>query len=238
MTFDIDTLNSVRTFVVGGAVRDEIMGVKSKDIDIAVEAPSYAVMREWIRIRGEIFQEKPEYLTIRARMSGFGAVDFVLCRKDGAYQDGRRPDVVEPGTLYDDLRRRDFTMNAIARATVGEKDYIDPFFGIQDIRQGVIRCVGLAYDRFNEDSLRIIRAIRFSITKGFSLDTQIIEAMRNKDLCERLSSVSDDRKREELNKCFSANTLFTLRILNDFPFIQDALFSSGSLRLQVVQTKG
>ena len=109
-------------YQVGGSLRDECLGRPCKDFDFSVEAPSYEAMREHLVQDGyTIFLEKPEYLTIRARFpKGHPqervCADFVLCRKDGFYSDGRRPDTVEPGTIYDDLARRDFTMNAMARA--------------------------------------------------------------------------------------------------------------------------
>jgi tRNA nucleotidyltransferase (CCA-adding enzyme) len=96
---------TIEYFKVGGFVRDAILGVKSKDIDYAVQAPSYEAMAADIVARGgKIFYEKPEYLTIRAKMNGEDA-DFVLCRKEGAYSDARHPDKVEPGTIDDDLAR-------------------------------------------------------------------------------------------------------------------------------------
>ena len=153
-------------YEVGGAVRDEILNLPTNDLDYAVEAESYEAMREAVLERGgEIFLESPEYLTIRAKVPGIGPADFVLCRKDGAYSDGRHPDRVEPGTLLDDLARRDFTMNAMAVDIENGKLY-DPHDGRKDMEAETIRCVGVAEERFEEDALRILRAIRFAITKG------------------------------------------------------------------------
>ena len=152
----------IKYYMVGGAVRDKILGIDPKyikDIDYSVEAPSYEAMKTELLKRGlEMFPIKEDYMTIRGKLNGVAA-DFVLCRKDGHYSDGRRPDTVEIGTLYDDLARRDFTMNAIA---LDEDDnIIDPFDGRGDLHRGIIRCVGKATDRMREDSLRLIRAIRF-----------------------------------------------------------------------------
>ncbi len=102
----------VKIYLVGGSIRDQLLGLKSKDLDYAVEAGSYEEMRDYIKENGKIFLETPEYLTIRAHLKNGEPADFVLCRKDGEYSDGRRPDKVTPGTLYDDLARRDFTVNA------------------------------------------------------------------------------------------------------------------------------
>lgn len=218
-------------YKVGGYVRDKLLNVKSKDIDYAVEADSYDVMKEAILARnGVIFLEKPEYQTIRAKV-GSEAADFVLCRKESHYSDGRRPDSVEQGSLHDDLSRRDFTMNAIAEAEDGT--LIDPFGGRRDIERGLIRCVGLAYIRFEEDSLRMLRAIRFAITKQFSLERDIIRCFGNGALLNRLSNVSEERKSDELGKCFKHDTLLTLKVLAKYPMLAERCFGHGfTLRLK------
>lgn len=220
----------IKLYRVGGFVRDEILGIRSKDLDFAVEAPSYEAMVEWVRNQGEIYLESPQFWTVRAHIKDKLPADYVLCRKDGQYSDGRRPDSVSVGTLYDDLSRRDFTMNAIA---VDEEsgEYIDPFNGISDLKLGLIRCVGKAYDRFFEDSLRLLRAIRFKITKGFALDNEIQECLRNEELADRLANVSDERKREELHKCLAKDTIATLDILSKYSLISKAVFGSKKLWL-------
>src|SRR5688572_15396559 len=116
----------VKAYEVGGDVGDRLMGLKNpKDLNYTVEAESYDEMVAWIKTQGTIFVEQPQYWTVRAHLSGKRPADYVLARKDGQYSDGRRPDSVKPGTLLDDLKRRDFTMNAIAIGESGE--YIDPF---------------------------------------------------------------------------------------------------------------
>ena len=115
----------------------------------------------------------PEFLTIRAQVPASEAkllartkvADFVLCRKDSASGDGRRPDSVEPGTVLDDLARRDFTMNAIAR-DVQTGEVLDPHGGREDIKWKTLRFVGDPMTRIREDGLRVLRGLRFMITKG------------------------------------------------------------------------
>src|SRR3990167_10022522 len=121
----------VKFFLTGGFLRDRLLNIPSKDLDYAVEASSYQEMKQAIIERdGEIFLETEKYLTIRARIPKFGAADFVLCRKDGTYiKDRRRPDFVEIGTLFDDLSRRDATINALAEDENG--NIIDFFNGLQ-----------------------------------------------------------------------------------------------------------
>lgn len=219
----------MKFYKVGGCVRDAILGIPSKDIDYSVEAPSYAAMREEIAKRGKIFKEDEEFFTIRAIINK-EAADFVLCRKERDYSDGRHPDAVEIGTLDDDLARRDFTMNAIAQKDDGT--YYDPHDGIRDIKFGLIRCVGEAKDRFKEDSLRMLRAIRFSITKQFALDGEIKRCLDDVELVGLLANVSMERVREELNKAFKCDTLATLHLLATYPYIQHQIFHQKRLWLE------
>ncbi len=216
----------VNIYSVGGAVRDELLGVKSKDLDYAVEAGSFQEMKDYvISLGGEIFLETPEYVTIRARI-GRETSDYVLCRKDGAYSDGRRPDSVEIGTIYDDLARRDFTINAIARKRDG--GYIDPFNGIKDIEDRVIRCVGKTEDRISEDWLRMLRAIRFSITKEMRLSKEIERTFRDTYATKKLAeTVSEERIREELYKMFKADTRETLIFFSSYPKMAYACFTGN-----------
>ncbi len=211
---------TVKIYQVGGSVRDQIMGRKSNDIDYAVEASSYDEMREFILEQsGSIFLETPQYVTIRAKLKG-EACDFTLCRKESGYSDNRHPDIIEPGTILEDLSRRDFTMNAIAiDADTGE--YIDPYNGIEDIQNQLIRTVGLPSVRFIEDGLRVLRAIRFSITLGFTLSPLIDSILENQHL---LDNISVDRIREELTKMFKHDTIKSLILLN-FLNINKRLFN-------------
>lgn len=221
---------TIKLYKVGGCIRDQILGVKSKDIDYSVEAPSYEAMRDYIAANGKIFLESPQYLTIRAKVNGDDA-DFVLCRKDGEYTDGRRPDTVVIGDIYDDLSRRDFTMNAIA-FDVETQEYIDPHNGMEHIERRIIKCVGYAKDRFTEDSLRILRAIRFHITKGFEFDPFIRDALKDKDIVNGLVNVSWERIRDEVNKCFASDTWYTMVLMEEFPLIRDAVFLNNKMWLE------
>lgn len=230
-------------YKVGGCVRDKILGLVPKDIDFSVEALSFEHMKraivtrcggdhgnlEHMKIGGPFLKvEKPEFLTIRAIDPVLGGVDFVMARKEGAYSDSRHPDAVEPGTLFDDLARRDFTMNAIAESDSGE--FVDPFGGIEDIRNQVIRCVGDAPKRFMEDKLRLLRAVRFHITKGFRLHETVIECLE--EMGSSLSGVSVERIREELLKCFEFDTLTTLNVLGQFPSLAESCFINRKLILK------
>lgn len=221
----------VKFYKVGGCVRDSILGVRSKDIDFSVEAPSYEAMKQEIQNRGgQIFLENPEYLTIRAKVPKFGAADFVLCRKDGNYSDGRRPDSVEHGKLEDDLARRDFTMNAIAEDEEGR--LIDLYKGRDHIMQKEIWCVGQAQERFREDYLRLLRAMRFAITKEMSLSAPIIFCLHNSLFVDGLKTISVERVREEVYKMFMFDTLRSFRMFEYYNKIRDVVFDYHGLKLK------
>lgn len=219
-------------YLVGGYVRDELLGVPSKDIDYTVVTPDgWDGMRSFLIAAGfEIFVETPKYLTIRAKFpkdhpSRGITADFVLARKEGEYADGRHPDVVEPGTLEDDLRRRDFTVNAMAKDEDG--NLIDLFGGKEDLANRLIRCVGRPEERFGEDALRALRAIRFAITKGMALDASVSDALRSEWLPPLLTKVSVERRSQELLKAFKHDTLATLELLKFFPGVVEATFTDG-----------
>ena len=209
-------MTSIEIYEVGGSIRDEVLGRENKDRDFAFELTSwalaaedgYAFMKGYLEHEGyTIFVESPEFFTIRAHFpkghAAYGQVtaDFVLCRKEGAYTDGRRPDTVEIGTIYDDLARRDFTCNAMARR-LSDGVLLDPHNGREDLLASSLRAVGLAEDRLREDALRALRALRFSVTRNLTLSWPLYDAIYSDWLPALLTSVSAERKREELHKMF------------------------------------
>ena len=228
---------NVELFEIGGCVRDEILGVKSHDIDYTCVADSFEDMVAFIEANNlKIVVSTPEHATIRAvaPKEGFrghrGGLDFVWAREDGPYSDGRRPDWTRPADLLTDQRRRDFTVNSIAKAEDGS--LIDPFGGVDDLNRNLLRAVGNAEERFREDALRALRAIRFRITKDLYFHEDIIAALRSDWLPPLLATVSAERRREELDKCFKADTLATLDWLNTLPYaFSKAVFTDG-LRLK------
>jgi tRNA nucleotidyltransferase/poly(A) polymerase len=233
---------NIRMYEVGGCVRDELLGLQTKDVDYTVVAPSFSAMRDHLNELGfEIFLETPQYLTIRARfprnLETFGGrqvkgltADFVLARKDGEYTDGRRPDEVTPGTLFDDLARRDFTVNAMAKDSNGE--IIDVYDGQRDLKYRWLRAVGDPMERMSEDPLRILRALRFSITKDFDIAESLWDVMTSTSLVGPLTQVSVERRREELLRAFKHDTLATLELLQELPTATRAAIFSGGLWLK------
>lgn len=257
----------MRFYLVGGAVRDELLGVTSKDQDFTVVldemdvrlsvVPPFDIMSARLKQMGfKIFLETPEYLTIRAQFPDKGfkmnasdevnkfqfansrlTADFVLARKESDYTDGRRPDTVEVGTLEDDLARRDFSMNAIARDLEG--NLIDPFNGVQDINDRVIRAVGNAYERLEEDALRAVRALRFSVTKGFRIDHELRFAMQDSGILDSIeNNISDERIMDELSKMFRFDTVESLRALSAYPLLTEAMFSGRVSLDSTMKQKG
>jgi tRNA nucleotidyltransferase/poly(A) polymerase len=226
----------VNIYQVGGSVRDSLLNKKSKDIDYAVEAPAYTDMKHYILDKGgEIFLETPGHFTIRAKMPELGSADFVLCRKEYSYSDHRHPDLVEPGTLYDDLSRRDFTMNAMAIDIKNPMVLIDPFNGQVDVKNKLIRCVGNARDRILEDPLRLLRAFRFAVVLDFDIDDEILDVIDDTDIniAQLLTtSVSEERVREELYKMFKYNTLATLQLLSIYEDLTNSIFSKTKIWLE------
>jgi tRNA nucleotidyltransferase (CCA-adding enzyme) len=211
----------MRFFLVGGCVRDSLLGIKSKDIDIAVEALSWDAFRDEIRARhSTIFVEEEDFLRIKAlgTEEGLkGALDYTMCRTDGFYSDGRHPDSVTISDINGDLSRRDFTVNAMAR-NIETGELIDPFGGQEDLKSKELHCVGKAYDRMHEDGLRWFRAFRFNVMKGFTFDNELWNVMHEM-MCYPdmwFKNTSTERVREELRRCFFHSTPDTMRVMSGF----------------------
>lgn len=227
----------MKIFRVGGAVRDEVIGRKPKDIDFACEAKSFDDMRAHLLSEGfRIFVENEEFLTIRAKVPAGSELlklvndaDFVLCRKETTYGDGRHPDEVSPGTILQDLARRDFTMNALA-VDVSTGETLDPFHGRADIERRVIRCVGDPWDRIiKEDALRGLRALRFVAELEFTMDESIREILLSEQFADKLAmTVSEERIYQELEKTFKVDPVGALERFmdNTTPGLRRVIFGS------------
>jgi tRNA nucleotidyltransferase (CCA-adding enzyme) len=153
------------TYLVGGCVRDLLRGREPKDFDVASGARPEEVQRAFRKV----IPTGLEHGTVTVLSAGV-PVEVTTFRSEGAYVDGRRPESVTfEREVTADLSRRDFTINAMAYDPIGA-ELCDPFGGQEDLRQGLIRCVGDAHARFSEDGLRPLRAVRFSAVLGFALD--------------------------------------------------------------------
>ena len=179
-------------YIVGGAVRDYIMGNVPHDWDIATNAKPDQVKAMF----SKTIDTGIKHGTVTAMLAGTG-YEITTYRCDGKYSDGRHPDDVSfVNSIEEDLARRDFTINAMAMDAEGR--IVDPFGGMDDLKRGVIRCVGNPDDRFSEDALRMMRAVRFESKFGFELDDTVKSAIkRNAD---KIENVSAERIRDEFTK--------------------------------------
>ena len=179
-------------FAVGGCVRDSLLKKTPKDWDITTDA----LPVDMKKIFKKTFDTGIAHGTVTVLMDGVG-YELTTYRIDGNYSDGRHPDSISfSKNLSEDLCRRDFTINAMAYSN--KKGIVDLFDGRKDLQNGIIRAVGDAKKRFDEDALRMLRAVRFAAQLGFKIDDDTFEAIKEK--AKLLSKVSKERTFVELNK--------------------------------------
>ena len=184
--------NGFEAFAVGGCVRDTLLGREPGDWDITTSAKPEEVKG----IFGKTVDTGLQHgtVTVIKNRNGYEVTTY---RIDGEYHDGRHPESVEfTSNLKEDLKRRDFTINAMAYSH--ETGIVDEFGGMEDLEHQVIRCVGLAHDRFTEDALRILRAIRFAAQLGFTIEADTYKAIS--EIAPNLKNVSKERIQVELTK--------------------------------------
>lgn len=242
----METTNRNMTFhEVGGCVRDELMGVPCKDVDFVVVMDNvdtltadeaFTVMVEALKAEGfKVHTTSPENFTARCGVPAGHVLrercrdaDFVLARFDGPSSDGRRPDCARPGTLADDLDRRDFTVNAMAKDPVTGA-LVDRHGGVADLEAGVLRTVGDPMVRFTEDFLRALRAVRFTVTRGFVMTPECRAAVESPEVAAGLvASVSTPRVMDELDKMFAHDVVAAAQALMSMPqHFRDAVVRDG-----------
>ena len=193
-------------YAVGGCVRDSLMGREPSDWDFTTPALPDEIECVFSDCRTVNFGKQFGTIAVVLDDTQYEITTF---RVDGEYSDGRHPDEVSFSTsLTDDLSRRDFTINAMAYSD--EEGLIDPFDGQRDLSYGVIRCVGTATTRFAEDALRILRALRFASTLGFSIEPSTSEAILSGR--RMLTEISPERIHDELLKLLCGEKVdFVLR---------------------------
>lgn len=188
--------NGYEAFAVGGCVRDSILGKLPQDWDITTSAKPHEVKRIFRRTIDTGIEHGT--VTVMLGKEGFEVTTY---RVDGEYEDNRHPKQVSfTANLTEDLARRDFTINAMAYNP--DCGLVDVFGGLEDLRRKVIRCVGTAAERFDEDALRILRAIRFSAQLGFDIEKNTREAMTKK--ARHLQNISAERIQAELIKLLTS----------------------------------
>ena len=211
----------VRAFVIGGYVRDVILGRECKDIDIVVEGSGIDLAKKVASKLGKGVQVNifKNFGTAMIHLEDI-ELEFVGARKE-SYRDHSRKPLVEDGTIQEDQERRDFTINALAVALHSESnEIIDPFGGLEDISNKILRTPLLPDQTYSDDPLRMMRAIRFSSQLGFQIEAESFASIsRNK---ERIRIVSKERIADELNKI----------ILSPIPSVGfNHLFDTGLLHI-------
>lgn len=222
-----------KIYEVGGCVRDRLLGLKSKDIDytfvlddltVTVDE-GFEVMVKWLVDNGfTIFLSTPECYTVRAKFPNNHknsklTADFVMARKEIGYEYNSRRPILTLGTLEDDLFRRDFTVNAMALDEEG--NLIDLFGGQEDLLNKILRTPNSPKITLMDDPLRLVRALRFSVTKNFDISKEIYKCFedqefRNDFLIKIKTTVSPERFREELFKMFKEDTIMSIYLIQHF----------------------
>ena len=191
-------------FLIGGSVRDYIMKMPIGDIDISTSATPTEVQKVFKDFR--VIETGIKHGTVTVLIDN-EPLEITTYRSESTYSDNRHPDSVSfSKKLSDDVIRRDFTMNGIAYDF--DNEFCDLVGGLQDIKNRTIRCIGNAETRFNEDALRILRAMRFSAVLGFEIETETKKAIHKcKDL---LKNISAERIREEFTKLICGKNAYSV----------------------------
>ena len=200
---DIAAERGLEAYVIGGYVRDLLLGRPSKDIDIVTLGSGIALAEEAAgRLGGHTVSVFKNFGTAMFHHDGV-EIEFVGARKESYRSDSRKP-IVEAGTIDDDQRRRDFTINALA-ISLNRESYgrlVDPFDGLRDLRDGVLRTPLDPVVTFSDDPLRMMRAARFASQLGFRIDDVTFDGMAANR--ERLKIVSKERVMDEFNKIMAS----------------------------------
>ena len=195
----IFTAAGFKAYLVGGAVRDMFMKKPAHDWDVATNATPQDV----IKLFKFVVPTGIEHGTVTVHYKDV-EIEVTTFRTETGYSDGRHPDSVNyAATIEEDLARRDFTMNAIA-ASLEDGLIVDPYGGQQDIKNKVIRTVGLPHERFMEDGLRPVRALRFASKLGFSIEKDTYSEIFKKEIQEKVTSISIERFRDEFEKIMAS----------------------------------
>ena len=207
----LETLNNngFEAYAVGGCIRDLILGIEPKDYDVTTNAKPDEIKEVFSDYK--IIDTGIRFGTVTV-LSDSEPIEITTYRIDGEYNDNRRPDNVTFTTLLaEDLKRRDFTINAIAyNPNVG---IVDLFNGQEDLKNGLLRAIGNPVDRFNEDGLRIMRALRFSSTYGLKIESLTSEAIHN---CKNLlCNIAVERIASEFNRLICGKCEYVLRDFHD-----------------------
>lgn len=188
-----------KAYLVGGAVRDMFMKVPAHDWDVATNATPQDV----IKLFKFVVPTGIEHGTVTVHYKGT-EIEVTTFRTEAGYSDGRHPDSINyAATIEEDLARRDFTMNAIA-ASLEDGLVVDPYGGQDDIKNKLIRTVGIAHERFMEDGLRPVRALRFASKLDFGIEKDTYSEVFKEDIQKKVASISIERFRDEFEKIMAS----------------------------------
>lgn len=205
MIIDVLKKDGFEAYAVGGCIRDSILKRDPEDWDITTSATPLEVKSLFRRTVDTGIQHGT--VTVLVEKEHYEVTTY---RLDGEYEDNRHPkEVLFTASLEEDLKRRDFTINSMAYNH--EQGLVDLFGGLKDLDNGLIRCVGSASERFDEDALRILRAVRFSAQLDFSIEEETLAAVKQK--AENLKNISAERIRVELTKLLVSDHPERLRLL-------------------------
>ena len=206
-------MHNFEGYVVGGYVRDKLLGIESSDVDIATNA----LPKDLMDIFNISSSRSEKYGNVKIYTDKY-QMDITTYRKELSYNNRRPEEIKYISSLEEDLKRRDFTINTIAMDINGEiKDYYN---GIKDLQNKIIKCVGDANLKFEEDPLRILRAIRFACVLDFKLDDSIIDAIKKN--IKLVSTLSKTRIKEELSRILvSNNRIKTLDFMNKLGILKE-----------------
>ncbi|MDT4948313.1 MAG: poly(A) polymerase, partial [Pseudonocardiales bacterium] len=183
--------------LVGGPVRDALMGRSCEDLDFTTDARPEQVLEIVAPLASATWTTGIEFGTVGARVHGL-MCEITTFRADRYDRVSRNPIVAYGDSLEDDLRRRDFTMNAMAVSVTGDKTFSDPFGGLADLARGVLRTPGTPTESFADDPLRMLRAARFVSTLGVTVAPEVLAAMTA--MADQLGRITAERIQAELNK--------------------------------------
>lgn len=207
--------NGFDAYIVGGCVRDSILGRKPGDWDITTNAKP----EETKKLFNKTIDTGLKHGTVTVVVNGQN-FEVTTFRIEGEYKDFRRPAEVEfAASIEDDLGRRDFTINAVAYNSL--KGFVDPFNGIEDMHTGIIKTVGNPDERFGEDALRMLRAIRFSAQLGFEIEDGTLRSIARN--CGLINNISSERIREELTKTLLSANPDRFRLYRDTGLLEHTL---------------
>ena len=217
--------NGHELFVVGGAVRDSLLDAPIKDFDLATDAVPEKV-KSMLKDKYGFVEEVGESFGVVFVIAGDDEFEIATFREESGYTDSRRPDDVKFSTIDKDVLRRDITFNALFY-DIDKEQIVDLVGGIKDIEAGIVRTVGEAEDRFEEDRLRILRAIRFALRLNFKLDEGIVKYLESGG---DITKISKERIRDEFVKCLKStkSTIVLRSMLNKFG-LDEQIFPGLSL---------